>query len=227
MNRCFRKSGRVTTLARASLGLFCLCAFGMVFGRNAAEAAQGTLGGASGFSPRFAIADFDGDRKPDVATVQVVRQAATESYYFIRLELSAGEASAIGITGPQGGLRLEARDVNGDDATDLIVTTAMDSRFVAVLLNDGHGRFTLAKAGAFPNIERDEGIRLSAAHGPTEECAALQLTRSTFGVEALYSSGTGPDLKSESPLAGNCGASLTYVWRGKPGRSPPFVVFHS
>jgi len=226
MNRSFRKSGRISTLAGASLSLLCLCVFGMLFGRNAAEAAQGTFGGASGFAPRFAIADFDGDRKPDVATVQVVRQAATDSYYFIRLELSAGETSAIGITGPQGGLRLEARDVNGDDATDLIVTTAMDSRFVAVLLNDGHGKFTRAKVGAFPNIERDEGVRLTAAHGPAQECAALQLTRSTFGIDALYSSGKSPDLRSKSPLAGDCDANLTYVWCGKSGRSPPFGVSH-
>ncbi|MGO9310030.1 MAG: FG-GAP repeat domain-containing protein [Spirochaetia bacterium] len=117
-----------------SLSLLCLCVFTMAFGGNAAEAAQGTSGAAGGFSPRFAIADFDGDRKPDVATVQVVREAALDSFYSIRLQLSTGEESAIGITGPQGGLELVARDVNGDDVIDLVVTTAMGSRFVAVLI---------------------------------------------------------------------------------------------
>ncbi len=130
----FRTTCKVTGVARVSLSLLCLCVFTMAFGGNAAEAAQGTSGAAGGFSPRFAIADFDGDRKPDVATVQVVREAALDSFYSIRLQLSTGEESAIGITGPQGGLELVARDVNGDDVIDLVVTTAMGSRFVAVLI---------------------------------------------------------------------------------------------
>ena len=212
-------------MARASVGLLCACVFAAVFGGIAA--ARGTSGGAGGFSPRFAIADFDGDRKPDLATVQVVRQAARDSYYSIRLELSAGEESAIGIIGPQGGLQLVARDVNGDDLIDLVVTTAMDSRFVAVLINDGHGKFTLAQAGAYPNIENDEGVRWIAAHGEAEECAALQLARGTFGIETLCDSGTGPEQRSKFPPVSDCNANLPYIWRGKSGRSPPFSVLHS
>lgn len=226
MSRSFRTRWKIPGVARASLRLLCLCVFAAVLGANAAEAAQRTSGGASGFSPRFAVADFDGDRKPDVATVQLVREAALDSFYSIRLQLSAGEESAIDIAGPQGGLELVARDVNGDDAIDLVVTTAMDSRFVAVLINDGHGRFTLAKAGAFPSIESDEGVRLVAAHGPAEECAALQLTRGTFGIEAFDDAGTELAQNSKIPLVGDCNGNLPHVWRGKSGRSPPFAVFH-
>jgi hypothetical protein len=227
MSRRFCTRDKVAKVARVSLSLLCLCVCAMVLGRNAAQAAQGTSGRTNGFSAQFAIADFDGDRNPDVATVQVVREAAMDSFYSIRLQLSAGEESAIGIAGPQGGLELVARDVNGDDAIDLIVTTAMDSHFVAVLINDGHGKFTLAKPGAFPSIESDEGVRLVAAHGPAEECAALQFTRSTFGIEALRDAGTGLEPKSKFPLVGDCNANLPRVWRGKSGRSPPFSVFHS
>ncbi len=227
MIRSFRTTYKIPGVARASLSLFCLCVFAMALGGPAAEAAQGTSGGASGFSPRFAIADFDGDRKPDLATVQVVREAALDSFYSIRLQLSAGEESAIGIAGPQGGLELAARDVNGDDAMDLVVTTAMDSRFVAVLLNDGHGKFTLAKAGAFSSIECENKIRLVTAQEPTGECVALQFTRSTFGIEVLDDSGTGPERKSRFSLIGDYNANLPDVRAAKPGRSPPVSVFHS
>jgi hypothetical protein len=212
--------------ARASLRLLCIGVFAMTLGGNAAEAAQGTSGGASGFSPRFAIADFDGDRKPDLATVQVVREEALDSFYSIRLQLSAGEESAIGIAGPQGGLELVARDVNGDDVIDLVVTTVMDSHFVAVLINDGHGKFTLAKPGAFPSIESDEGVRLVAAQEPAEECAALQFTWSAFGIEVLGDSGTDLEQKSKFSLVGDYNANLPEVRPGKSGRSPPFAVFH-
>ena len=227
MSRRFCTRDKIARAAWVSLSLLCFCVFAMVFGRDSAQAAQGTSGEASRFSPQFAIADFDGDRKPDVATVEIVREAALDSYYSIRLRLSAGEDSAIGIAGPQGGLELVARDVNGDDVMDLVVTTAMGSRFVAILINDGHGKFTLAKAGAFPSIESDEGVRLVAAQEPAEECAALQLTRGTFGIETLCDSGTGPEQRSKFPPLSECNANLPDVWRGKSGRSPPFPVFHS
>jgi hypothetical protein len=227
MIRSYRTTCNIPDVARASLSLFCLCVFAMTLGGPAAEAAQGTSGGASGFSPRFAIADFDGDHKPDLATVQVVREAALDSFYSIRLQLSAGEESAIGIAGPQGGLRLSPQDVNGDDAMDLVVTTAMDSHFVAVLLNDGHGKFTLAKAGAFPSIECENKIRLVTVQEPAGECVALQFTRSTFGIEVLDDSGTGPERKSRFSLIGDYNANLPDVRAAKPGRSPPVSVFHS
>jgi len=68
---CTRR--KIANVARVSLSPLCLCVFAMLLGGNAAEAAQGTSGETSGFSPRFAIADFDGDQKPDLATVQVER----------------------------------------------------------------------------------------------------------------------------------------------------------
>ena len=222
-----RTGCRITDVAHVSVSLLCLCVFVMVPGRNAAEAAQGISGGAGGFAPGFAIAYFDGDQRPDLATVQVERDAAGGTRYSIRLQLSAGEESAIGITGPQGGLELVARDVNGDDVIDLVVTTAIGSHVVAVLINDGHGKFTLAKAGAFPSIESDQGVRLDAAQEPAEDCAALQFTWSTFGMEALHDSGTGLEQKSKFSLVGDGNANLPNVRRGQSGRSPPVGVSHS
>jgi hypothetical protein len=227
MSRTFRTTCVIPGVARASLRLLCIGVFAIALDANAAEAAQVASGGAGGFSPRFAIADFDGDQKPDLATVQFVREAALDSFYSIRLQLSAGEVSAIGIAGPQGGLELAARDVNGDDLIDLVVTTAMDSHLVAVLLNDGHGKFTLAKPGAFPSVESDNEVRLIAAQEPAEECAALQLTRSTFGIAVLDDSGTGPEQKSKFLVTGDGNANLPGVRPGKSGRSPPVSVFHS
>jgi len=227
MSRSFCTKHKILGAARASLTLLCLCVFATLLGVNTAEAIQRTSGGTAGFSPRFAIGDFDGDRKPDVATVQVVRDAALDSVYSIRLQLSAGEESAVWIAGPRGGLALVARDVNGDDALDLVVTSAGGSHFVAVLLNDGHGKFTLAKAGAFPTIESDEGIRLVAAQEPAEECAALQFTRGTFGIEALHDAGAGLQQKSKFSVTGDSNANLPDTRPRLSGRSPPVSVFHS
>jgi hypothetical protein len=101
---------------------------------------------------RFAIADFDGDSRPDLATVQVGQISASAARYWIRFQMSTGSRQAIGVTAPIGGLEIALRDVNGDNCLDLIVTTARLNQPVAVLLNDGHGNFTLNDPAAFPGI---------------------------------------------------------------------------
>ena len=91
--------------------------------------------------PHFAIADFDGDNQPDFATVQLGR---VEGRYSIGFQLSTGSRQSIVITAPVGGLQVTLRDVNGDNSLDLVVTTDWLRKPVAVLLNDGHGHFSLS-----------------------------------------------------------------------------------
>jgi len=223
----FHGGQRFARVARSNLGLLCLCACVPLLGLGTAAAAQGTSAGASGFAPRFAIADFDGDRKPDMATVEVEQDAVIGTRYSVRLQLSAGEATTIGITGPQGGLLLEPRDVNGDDAIDLIVTTALDSHFVAVLLNDGHGRFTQAREGEFPSIERNGGVRWNATRGPAAEFSALQVTRCTFGRADLAACGMNAERDAKLLFVGLHRISLAGFRQGKSGRSPPVDLSRS
>ena len=94
--------------------------------------------------PHFAIADFDGDNQPDFATVQLGQHGRAEGRYSIGFQLSSGPRQSIVITAPVGGLQVTLRDVNGDNSLDLIVTTEWLRKPVAVLLNDGHGHFTLS-----------------------------------------------------------------------------------
>jgi hypothetical protein len=99
----------------------------------------------------FAIADFDGDRKPDVATVEMkTGESSGDVQYSIRFELTSGDTRVFGVTAPVGGLQIVAKDVNGDNALDLLVSTAWQHKQIAVLLNDGHGNFTMAAPEAFP-----------------------------------------------------------------------------
>jgi len=115
---------------------------------------------------RFLFADLDGDRIPDLAQVELQNPRSAKTNYSIHLKLSAGVESAIGVSGPDGGLRVAARDVNGDDALDLIVTANLDANFVEVLLNDGHGNFAIAKGDEFARAEGELGS--VAWRGPNE-----------------------------------------------------------
>jgi hypothetical protein len=102
-------------------------------------------------APQFVIADFDGDLRPDLASVQVENSTAASSTYWIHVRVSGTEREPMSLVAPVGGLTIEARDVNGDHTVDLVLTTAFTERPIAIFLNDGHGGFSRAATNAFPS----------------------------------------------------------------------------
>jgi hypothetical protein len=116
-----------------------------------------------------AIADFDGDHRLDLARIQNGRYGCGGSAYWIQFQLSTAGRQSIQLVAPPGGLRIEARDVNGDHAVDLVFTTAWFRQPVAILLNDGRGSFSSADPTAFAELFSEpkticvSGRRLAAA----------------------------------------------------------------
>ena len=96
----------------------------------------------------FSVADFDGDAKPDLASVQTGKSGSAHTDYWIQLQLSAVGRQTFEIFAPVGGLQIVARDVNGDHALDLVLITTWLRQPVAILLNDGHGNFSRVEPAA-------------------------------------------------------------------------------
>src|SRR5208282_6370061 len=119
---------------------------GLVYGGTAARAYVEDPP-ATSFGPglTFAIADFDGDRRPDFASIQARQNRCDSSDYSIQINLSEGGRRSIHLLAPIGGLVIEARDVDGDHTIDLVVSTAWSKQPVAIFLNDGHGTFSRAE----------------------------------------------------------------------------------
>jgi len=135
--------------------------------------------------PTFAIADFDGDLRPDLASVQSGPNNSSLTNYSIQLQLSAAGMQTIRIVAPVGGLQIAARDVNGDRALDLVLTTAWLKEPVAILLNDGHGSFSRVEPAAFPAaFSKSEADKASSVQQVTDAVAAGPQSRCEICPEA-------------------------------------------
>jgi len=135
---------------------FCLLFFAGLLGGAAAAGDVPVARIASlGSNASFSIADLDGDCKPDLASVQAGKSDLSSTDYWIQLQFSAAGRQSFQIVAPMGGLQIAARDVNGDHALDLVLTTAWLGQPVAILLNDGQGSFSRVDPDAFPEAFRE------------------------------------------------------------------------
>lgn len=220
--------GRIIRItAKVGAALLCLTGFGL------GAVLQHSRGESTRFSTQivrpysagapFAIADLDGDQTPDVALVELGGKRSTRTSYSIRLQLSAGPESAVGVNGPIGGLQVAARDVNGDQSIDLIITSNLDASFVEVLLNDGHGSFSPAAPGTYRGLQEQPYALVNGRNGPSASRSSLEPTRSSLGQEGVagyYRS----DLTSDLFPFLEDGAAPRKLPYSRRGRSPPVVV---
>ncbi len=179
--------------------------------------------GRSTFGVPLAIADFDGDQRPDLATVSVEQTNLHSTDYSIRFRFSATAGTSIALTASSGGLDLSPRDVNGDSMLDLVVSTALDSKVVALLVNDGHGNFSLAWPEAFPKVTANVGAFFHAQTEWHTELTALVPEQFPSGEEAK-SHAAAQNVNPEGSIVPGAGARpcsrefCIYL-----GRSPPPV----
>jgi hypothetical protein len=223
-HKCPRPArGRCRSLTRAILCkfLYFLSLASLVGVAVAASAHSPATSKAPG--PSFAIADFDGDLHPDLASVEVSSTNSRQTIYSIRLQLTAEGRQAIRIVGPSGGLQILARDVNGDHAIDLVLATATLGEPVAVLLNDGHGGFKQVDRSAFPVALGNSGAALTtdneafigAADAPPSSRPGISIFSgpSPYQVsKTLYAALSGPPFLPDTSLT------------SRPSRAPPYYA---
>lgn len=174
-------------------------------------------------STQFAIADFDGDRKPDLALIHVTSDGSSTFQYSIDFNFSAGRKPGIYFVGPAGGLQISPRDVNGDKFADLVVTSLLDSQFVVILLNDGKGNFAVAEPSDYPGAARETGLRLVVPGDAPRGLFALQAGRSTQG-EARASAGWQEPFAISSVCMRTAPLKVRAEWAfPSAGRAPPLV----
>jgi hypothetical protein len=171
----------------------------------------------------FAIADFDGDFRPDVASVRAGEEVPGGANYSIQLRLTSAGLQTIEVGAPAGGLVIEARDVNGDDAIDLVVATAWFKQPVAIFLNDGRGSFSRVEPKEYP---------WAFVESKTNWGSNSKFAIDTFGVATPSGAGVCPrdqDFLDGRSTTGSISYSSADFLAGaflicQPGRAPPSEV---
>lgn len=198
-----------------AFGAFCL-----LLGVSGRGVAASTLPAQS--PAHFAIADFDGDSRPDLASVHVGQSSSHSTRYWIAFHLSGGTGQTVGVTAPTGGLQITSRDVNGDSFPDVIVTTAWTNKPVAILLNDGFGNFTVSNPSEFQSAFTDSETSWSlAADAIRDVAAALFLSRCVLGDCRTEGRSSLPRGLIRLPAARSNSASLLASALPFLGRAPP------
>jgi hypothetical protein len=175
--------------------------------------------------PHFVFADLDGDHKPDLALVELQNQRSAQTNYSILVKLSHGVESAIGVHGPMGGLRVAARDVNGDDHVDLVVTANLDAHFIEVLLNDGRGNFSVASPGDYSYLESDLDGSLEVQASKTHsDLATLAPIRSSHEDGRIESCSNVLPVCSDSRRRAQAVLAIHRPALPRQGRSPPACI---
>jgi hypothetical protein len=172
------RAGNPNSFARR-IGLWAFAAFSMLLAL--AGRASAAPGGSVRAASHFTIADFDGDNRPDFASVHVGQSGLQDTRYWIAFQLSGGFGQTVSVTAPTGGLRITARDVNGDSFLDVVITTLWTNKPVAILLNDGLGNFTATNPSEFQSAFAAPETSCTSAADENRDATALFYSRSIPG----------------------------------------------
>ena len=96
------------------------------------------------------LADLDGDLRADFAFYSPKGVVNGAYRYRVDVHLTTGLGTTFDVdSASPGGLHITARDVDGDQDLDLVITSQFGHEPVGVWINDGHGQFTHGQADAY------------------------------------------------------------------------------
>jgi len=173
----------------------------------------------------LAVADFDGDHKPDGAVLIDSGLLLTQSgFRTIELHFTGRANTDLTFESNQNTLAISALDVNRDGAADIVVEQSVTHKRVQVWLNDGRGGFRKVRSDDYPFL--DPGTR-ERADSPSErpDPSAIGLPTQRGSEIAFSRVGVlpcGPSLFGERALTFSFRSS-SLALASISSRAPPFT----
>jgi len=124
----------------------------------------------------LAVADFDGDNKPDGAILLQSDANLVKGNFAIKLHLTGHSNNEIRFQSLESALTVEAFDIDHDGDIDLIIEESISHKRLQIWINDGHGNFEKGRSEDFPSaadsnpdqIRSSERLDASALSLPTQ-----------------------------------------------------------
>jgi hypothetical protein len=127
-------------------------------------------------------ATLDTDHEPDWISVYACPGPDAGAYYCIRVALSqAHSTQTLLVPRSPNGIRITARDVDGDRLPDILVMSIGDGRPLGIWINDGRGGFQTGDPSTFPaRIWHEDPLLYPAPSADEIPLAA------TIGVQTVF-----------------------------------------
>lgn len=110
--------------------------------------------------PRFAIADFDGDNKPDGALLLEPAPFLGSGSFQLELHFTGHNNSNINFQSPEPDVIVAAMDIDHDGDIDIVIQQSVTHKGLQVWINDGHGNFEKGRIEDYPSAVAPTGNQL-------------------------------------------------------------------
>jgi hypothetical protein len=171
----------------------------------------------------FAIADFDGDNKPDGAVVVDAGLLRNQRLLRIELHFTGRVNSSFAFESSASNHTVAAWDVDNDNDIDIVVARGPSRRGLGIWLNDGKGGFHQGRTEDFPSAAAPCSERLRSPGGRTENpVVSLPQERGseTAVITPRYASGS-PATTGELQNLPRTHSPASREFAQNPSRAPP------
>jgi hypothetical protein len=167
----------------------------------------------------WALSDFDGDSKIDLATTGPGRGDGRGYSHEVRLNLSASRETSFTFRSRSARIQLSAWDVDGDNDRDIVILESSTLEPIGVWLNDGFGNFAEGDLADFKDALQRNGRAFEFRAPRFRMLPALREQR--VQADVLRNSIMRPDVSSEAPASEGRQAVQNFHRSDARPRAPP------
>lgn len=174
------------------------------------------------FERTLAVADLDGDKKPDGAVLLGLAGLHGRSRT-IQVHFSDRPNLELSLESVEQALTLTAWDIDDDGDTDLVIEDSFTHKPLHVWINEGHGDFHEARVSDFPALGLQTRNKLESPSKPADDLPLWLPSQRGFEIAILTVPQLGrPPSRAESRVVSQYWWLSVHADTPNASRAPPF-----